>query len=427
MMNMFGNPISNVVPTGKQYSLGALGFLPNRSFASGTVDGVLGNLISVNPDLIKAVASWLTGTNYSNLSSATSIVRSALEATGGTTQLINIGQGGWDAGSNRARSSGGGGGGGGGGISISMGGGGYAGTSDMSASAMMSAYSSVLGTLQNWNLDSLTGKAWSMISDPNFHMNAGEVIDSLRNSPEYQAAFPGMAEIRAKGLSLTEQQYIARESDIMDQFSQNGVPQKMLTKDEMGKMVANGIYGSNLQTRIQKGYEAVKNADPMVKQMLQKWYGVRPGHLLGYMLSPKHGMNQIVKDVQAASIGTEAHLDGFRGVDQHTAQQLSKQMTTSGYNMDYFKTGFAKAAGEQPLEQTQIGQMGQATASKQQILAGTFAGLKEKNVGSQAEAQHAIDLASQARTAGLQGGGGYAQTAQGGLGIGSASTQGTGK
>jgi hypothetical protein len=201
----------------------------------------------------------------------------------------------------------------------------------------------------------------------------------------------------------------------------------MLSKDELGKMVANGIYGSNLNTRIQKGFEAVKNADPRVKELLQKWYGVRPGHLLGYMLSPKHGMNQIVKDVQAAMIGTEAHLDGFKGVDQHTAQQLSKQMTSTGYGMDYFKTGFAKAAGEQPLEQAQIGQRGQATVSQQQILAGTFAGLKEPGVGSQAEAQRAIDLASQARTAGLQSGGGYAQTAKGGLGIGSASSEGTGR
>ena len=409
------------------YSLnGVPGLYNTGSFYDTTSVSMLLGKLSSHPNDLAAVYNWVTNENPTGKpSDMLNTIQDAWSAAGGARgSLINMypERGGYDpvkramrppsSGANQAPPSYGG---------------GYAGTTDMSASAMMSAYSSVLTTLHNWNLDSLTDQAWQMISNPGFHMNAGEVMDKLRNSPEYQAAFPGMKEIRDKGLNLNEQQYIAREMDIQDQFAQNNVPQGMLNKDELGKLVANGVYGTNLQNRIQKGYEAVKNADPYVKQTLQDWYGVKPGHLLGYMLSAKHGMQQIVKQVQAASINTEAHNAKFQGLDQHTAEQLSRQMTSSGYGMDYFRTGFGKAAAEQPLERAQIGQMGQATASQQQILAGNFAGLKQKGVGSQAEAQRAIELASQARTAGLQGGGGYAQTAKGGLGIGSASTEGTGK
>ena len=294
----------------------------------------------------------------------------------------------------------------------------YAGISDMSSQAQISAYANVLSTLHNWNLDSLTDKAWEMISNPGFHLNAGQVVDALRNTPEYQAAFPGMAEIRAKGLNLSESQYVGREADILDQFAQNNVPQGMLTKDQLGKMVAGGIYGTNLQNRLIKGYEAVKNADPMVKQMLQKWYGVQPGHLLGYMLSPDHGMQQIVKEVQAANIKTESHLAGFKGLDRKTAQELSKQMSSSGYGMDYFRTGFGKAAALQPLQEGQVGIDNQATASKKQILGATFTGLR----GSTPNATQAVQLATQARTAGLQGGGGYIASEKGVEGAGSAPT-----
>jgi len=301
------------------------------------------------------------------------------------------------------------------------------GLQDTTASAELTAYSQVLGNLNAWGLDSLSDKAWQMISDPGYHLNAGMVMQQIRQTPEYKAAFPGMDEIKAKNLNMTENQYLNHKMDIQDQFANAGIPNKMLTPEEMGKLISNGVYQGNLSARLQKGYEMVKNADPYIKKTLQDWYGVKPGHLLAYMVSPKHGQAQIVKEVQTAMINTEAHNAKFNGLDQKTAEQLSKQMTSSGYGMDYYRTGFAKAAGEQPLEQAQIGQMGQATASQQQILAGNFAGLKQKGVGSQADAQRSIQLAEQARTAGLQGGGGYAQNASGGLGIGSASTEGTGK
>jgi hypothetical protein len=411
---------------GGTFSLGAFPLLNmGVSLASSSASGVYDNLIrhygiGVAQSIYDSLPSALT--RSTNLRTGIiNAIEAAGSAQGGVFAALQQGgfYGGASSAKGRASSKGSG------GISISLGGGGYAGTSDMTSSAELSAYSQVLNDLASWNLESLSGQAWQMISDPGFHMNAGEVLNAIRNTDAYKAAFPGMALIHQMGLNMTETQYLARKQDIQDQFAQNGINQKMLTGDELGTLIANGIYGSNLTNRIQKGYEAVKNADPYVKQMLQKWYGLQPGHLLAYMLSPKHGMNQIIKDTQAAMIGTEAHLTGFQGLDKNTAQELSKQMTNSNYSMDYFRTGFKQAAGEQPLERAQVGQRGEATVSQSQILANTFSGLNQPKGTSVAGNAAALQLAAQARTAGLSGGGGYAQGQRGGEGIGYATSEGT--
>jgi len=409
-------------PEGKIYNGGTF-------YDADSLDVFLGNLAR-HPGDLAAAYNWLTNQSPSgNVGQEIDVIRKAYAAAGGAkTSLFTLypTQGGYDLATGTRRSPSNSASGPSSNPTIVFGSSGP-GAQDMTASAELSAYSQVLGNLGAWGLESLSDQAWQMISDPGYHLNAGLVMQQIRQTPEYKAAFPGMDEIKNKGLDMTENQYLNHKMDIQDQFANSGIPTKMLTPEEMGKLISNGVYQGNLAARLQKGYEMVKNADPYIKKTLQDWYGVKPGHLLAYMVSPKHGQQQIVKEVQAAMINTEAHNAKFNGLDQKTAEQLSKQMTSGGYGMDTYKTGFAKAAGEQPLEQAQIGQRGQATVSQQQILAGTFAGLKEPGVGSQAEAQRAIELASQARTAGLQGGGGYAQNASGGLGIGSASSEGTGK
>jgi hypothetical protein len=191
-------------------------------------------------------------------------------------------------------------------------------------------------------------------------------------------------------------------------------------------MIANGVYGSNLSSRIQKGYEAIQNFDPQAKQILKQYYGVDTNHLLTYALSPQHGIDQITKQNQAAMIATEANLSGFNGIDQKTAEALSSQMTDSNYSMDYFRTNFQKAAQYQPLEQEQVGQRGQATISQGQALSTAFSGLNQMYGSTPAQDAAAVRMAQEARVAGLSGGGGYATSAKGAVGVGRAGSTGVG-
>ena len=426
---------------GGSYALGPIPGLRGNHTGS-SITKVLDSLSGSNEaGNLRAVFSWLTNSNASYYSTGQMLgtIRTAWESKlggGGDPQLFDANRsGGWwayglNSNANPTRATkasksntppnvasldpnalGGG-------------GGGLVGTSTMSALSEQSAYATVTTSLNDWNLMGLADQAWNMISDPGFHLDGNEVLQWVRTTPEYQKRFPGMAEINKIGYHMSESDYIRHEQDVYDQFANYNLPANFLNPQEMGTLVARGIYGANLTNRLSKGYDMAVNSDPQVRNLLHKWYGVDTGHLLAYYLSPKHGMDAIVKNTQSALIGNEAYQTGFKGLDKKTAGELSAQMTNSNYNMDYFRTGFEKAAGLQPLETQQIGQRGQATASKGQILAQEFTGLNKTEKTDPAQNAQAIDLATQAKTAGLRGGGGFVSGATGAVGVGRAGTVG---
>lgn len=293
--------------------------------------------------------------------------------------------------------------------------------------SQQTAYATVVNNLDMWGLDSLAPQVWNMTMQAGDKNSTAEVMLWIRNTPEYQNRFQG------KPTDMTESEYTQHESEIKTALAYAGIPASLGTAAEIGTLIGNGIYGQNLSDRLTKGYEAAMAAPPETRKLLQDYYGMSTGDLAGYYLNPTTTMNDIVKRNQAASIGDTAYQTGFQGtgtggeLSKTIAEALSDQMTGTGYSMDYFRTGFGKASALQPLEQTQIGQRGQAIASSNQILSSEFTGLNATLGTNAAQDAESVNLAEEARKAGLSGGGGFAQTARGGVGVGRTSTEGTGK
>ena len=310
----------------------------------------------------------------------------------------------------------------------------YPTTIDTTAASEQSAQVQVEQSLMTWGLDTpaLVQMSWSLISDPGNHMDPGEVLNKIRESPDYQARFPGINNIIVgDGSRMTEQAYMKNENDIQMQLANAGVPTGMVDKAEIGTMIQNGIYGGTLKDRLDKGYTLLQNAPPETTKLLKDWYGVDSGHLLMHVLDPSGGMTQkIMKQTQAVLIGTASYDTGFggpQGLSQKTAEQLAQQALAdpSNMNMGTYKSGFAKIAPMQTLEQAQVGQRGQATASQQQLIELAFPGMRGGDKNS-ANVQQDIQRAIEARGAGLSGGGTFAAGAKGVAGAGRASTEGTG-
>jgi hypothetical protein len=311
------------------------------------------------------------------------------------------------------------------------GGGGGGGTSAAQAAAeqqrQQSAIISVKDTLHQYGLDNLAGWAWNLISDPNLKESDTDIINQMRSTPEYAARFPGQAARTANGLApLTETEYIAYENGAKELASQ--LPKDFMTSAEIGTLIGNNVSFSQLQNRINNGFNAVKNADPTVRQVLRDYYGVGPGHLAAYFLDTKRGWAAINRESQSAQIGAIGRETGFGDIGAKSAMTLAQQMlsdTSGATNLGTFRSGFEKIAPLTPLEQAQVGQRGQATVSQKQLLENAF-GNTSKNSTAAGNAS-AIQLAEQARVAGLQGGGGFTQTTAGGVGVGRAGTEGQGK
>ena len=305
--------------------------------------------------------------------------------------------------------------------------GGSSGGSSGPTASQQTAYATVVNNLDMWGLDSLAPQVWNMTMQAGDKNSTAEVMLYIRNTPEYQNRFQG------KPATMTESEYTQHESEIKTALAYAGIPASLSTAAEVGTLIGNGIYGQNLSDRLTKGYQAAMAAPPETRKLLQDYYGMSTGDLAGYYLNPTTTMNDIVKRNQAASIGDTAYQTGFQGtgtggeLSKTIAEALSNQMTGTGYSMDYFRTGFGKASALQPLEQTQIGQRGQAVASSNQILSSEFTGLNATLGTNAAQDAESVNLAEQARRAGLSGGGGFEQTARGGVGVGRTSTEGTGK
>ena len=419
----------NIQSSANDYRIGPLSGLPAKGVYTGSsIDEVLGKLAAA-PGSLQTVWQYLVGPGHMPTSTQAMLkdIAKAWSAAGNAKgPLINLypQSGGYDPNTGGRTNTGAG---GGANQTIVMGSSGP-GVDTMSAQMMQSAYGTVTDALRGWGLDSLAPSAWQLISDPGYHLNASLVLSALRGTQEYKDRFSGMSALQARGINWTEGQYINVESSIQQDLSSYAVPQGWLNNKEVGTLIANGIYGTNLQTRLQKGYDAMQAADPYIKTMLNQYYGVDEGQLLAYYLDPTKTAQDLIKQTQAAAIGTAAYKTGFAGVDKSIAEGLATSLpATAGGDPTSLTAGFQKAAGLQPLEQTMAGQRGQATVTSNQILENVFPGQEAQLGGTVANNTAALKLAEQARTAGLSGGGGYVQDAGGGVGVGRTSTAGTGK
>ena len=416
-------------------------FLPSGNYASTSARGALSNLQklgSVGIQAIYAIANHLTGLPYGeNFGSAYADVLNALEATKGVG-VDTIPQGTWDRGKKNVdpakiksyfhpatgqngpatMPS----------IVFQNGSSTPTGIDQMSAALQSNAYTTLDNYLTAWDLPGLVDKAWQLISEPGNFKSASAVLHELRQTDEYKARFPGLADRAAKGLPrMSEQQYMDYELKAKQYARQYGLPHGFMNNAEIGKLIASDVSADELAYRIKDGYEAAMKAPKDVRDNLKRFYGLHRGDIAAYMLSPQTTFDVLQRRLTGAKIAADSTRSGFGQIGKKTANELARQVADGSSSMAEIKAGFSKIAPLTPLENAQLGQQGQATATKQQLLGQAFTGLNQAKGTTAAGNQQAVQLAEQARTAGLQGGGGYAQNSKGGLGIGSASTEGTGR
>lgn len=303
-------------------------------------------------------------------------------------------------------------------------------TVDTTAANEISAFTTLRDTyLEPWGLGGLANQAWTMISNPGNHAGIGDLLAWVRGTNEYKARFPGLVERTALGYPpISESQYLNEQNVISGALRYYGIPTSFATTQEIGNLIAHNVSSSEVTDRLKNGYELAMKAPPEVRRLLHDYYGVNTGQLAAYYLNPAHTVEQLSRQTQGALIGNESMASGFGRIDKGTATQLAAQEMTSPTSMDlnYFRQGFAKLAPLKPLETAMVGQRGQATASQKAILGEQFAGLNQSQGTTAAGDKGAVQLAEQARVAGLAGGGGFVQGAKGAIGVGAATTEGQG-
>lgn len=254
---------------------------------------------------------------------------------------------------------------------------------------MADAQAYVTGLLSDYGLGSLTDWLWSQIQSG---ATDDQIVQSLRQTPEYAARFPGLDQMRREGRAISENQWIAYESTARQLMRARGIPADYYSSPaDLAKFIVNDVSVAELQQRIDQAASTIDNHFDL--QAAQDVYGLNPGDLLGLFLDPTKAENRLMAQAKAIQSAGAAAQTGFGSLSQAQAEQaggygLSREQAVQGFGALTQEAELFK-----PLTQgeTQIG-------TDTQIAAG---------LGGDAQAASQIQARARRRTAEFEQGGSY--------------------
>lgn len=285
---------------------------------------------------------------------------------------------------------------------------GATGGNDNLTTEQRSAKAILADTLGEYGLGSLADKAW------NLYLN-GEPIEQvmleIRKTPEYQARFPGMAQLSKEGRAISETDYINLEKSYVSLFRQSGLPAGFYDQpDDFANYIANEVSPQELSARLDVAKTAVYNTPPEVRAELGRLYNVQPGDVMAFLLDPSKALPIIQNQFAAAAAGAASKLSGYGALTQNEAEQVA----LAGGTFQQDAQGFDQLAQEGELFGGLPGEADQSTVARDEQLGATF--------GGNTAAQRRIAQRAAQRKAAFGGGGSFSETNQGITGLGSAAS-----
>ena len=321
------------------------------------------------------------------------------------------------------------------------------------ASAQISAYDSVLNTLDAWGMapkkpeppankndaaamaaynqqlqafnadESIIGTVKNMVFGASTQqVNTKVLLDYVRGTAAYQAAFPGLTERNTKqdlAQHMTEQDYMNYVSSIHGTAQQYGIAE--LDNKQIAALVQNDVSAAEFNERVTKGYTAAMNADPATRAQLAK-FGVNTSDLASYYLDPKNSLPKIEQATAAATLAGYSQNVGLRGMSESGARELADRVNLgagSAYgtmSMTSAQNALLGASRDVQLTAAAPGS-GRETVTTDQLIGSQVAGYGGTN---QIAEQVQVARAEQSATQQFSKGGGYAESGRGVSGLGSA-------
>lgn len=253
----------------------------------------------------------------------------------------------------------------------------------------------------------------------------GSQIDA-KIKADYNNAFAGLVQYNSQpgAVRMNESQYAAYTQKIIDTATQYGAP--MPTPTQIGQLLNHNVSPVEYQQRVTDIYAAVSNADPNVKALLKKEFGVDHHHLMSYFADPKVGLQDMQRQVATTEIQDYASRVGLQGLGLSEAERMAQMAKLAGtvgnqglgYGVTQIESSMQNAARDAGLLRTLPGES-RPTVNTSTLLASQLPGLDGKN---QVAAQTQVARAEQAKAAPFDKGGGFVENAKGVVGLGAART-----
>jgi len=225
-------------------------------------------------------------------------------------------------------------------------------------------------------------------------------------------------------VKMTESEYRVYSQAVLGAAQQYG--NFSPSQEQIGQLLKGNVSAAEFNQRVQDIGAAVANADPNVKELLKKEFGVDTHHLFAWYANPKETLPDLQRAVATTDIQDYASRVGLGGLNFKGAEQLAgmaklaatKGNQNLGYGVSQIEQGLLGASRDVALTKSLPG-TNAPTVNTNTLIASQLAGFGGIN---QIAAQTQVARAEQAKVAPFEKGGGYAESAKGVVGLGAART-----
>lgn len=222
----------------------------------------------------------------------------------------------------------------------------------------------------------------------------------LRESDAFKRRFAANEARRAANKpAYSVSQYLQLEAAYRQVLNSAGMPKDFYgNSEELQTFIANDISPDEVQYRVQQGYAAVRNADPIVVNELKTLYGLDDATLAAYFIDPNKTKEAVVRSARAAEVAAQARKQAGIGLTATQAEELVQAGVTEQQAQSAFGDVRALQELTQPLS-------GEEAITQQELIQGV--------TGTNAAAAQRVAKTARQRRARFETGG---QTALGTVG-----------
>jgi hypothetical protein len=266
------------------------------------------------------------------------------------------------------------------------------------------ALASINDVLSQYGLQSLSGFAWQEIVSGR---SGNEVLQDLRETPQFQQRFPAIAARQKAGLPpLSPGDYVSYENTATQYMRDAGLPPGFYdSPEDFTKFLANDVSLKELASRVDLAKQAAYQAPPEVRTALRGQFGLGDGDLAAYFLDPNRAQPLLQRTYNAAQIAGAGTRTGY-DVNPEQDYRLADQ----GVSAAQAQAGFSTLQQSQELYNPLAGHANEGAITTDQQLGAAF--------GGNAADQLSVERRRQQRQADFQDGGAFASSQQGISGLG---------
>lgn len=261
------------------------------------------------------------------------------------------------------------------------------------------AFSILQDILRQYGLESLQDSIQKWLEDGT---SEDEILQKMRQTPEFKQRFPAIVEREARGLPpLSPGDYVNYEREARQLLRSFGLPAGFYdSPEDFTDLLIADVSISELNSRVEQGYHRVAQLDQTVRETFRDWFGVQGDDALAaFFLDPDKSLPSLERMVSSSEIGAEGRRMHI-GLDQTMAERLFGV----GVDQGQAHSGLQELDTQRQTFNETVDETNDLALEKEGV---------EGQFGLDSNASEAIRRRKGERVAKFAGGGGAAQTQRG--------------